>query len=282
MDDEALTLQEAADELGVHYMTAYRYVRLGLLDATKQGGVWRVRPVDVEAFRKGSQTSPVTAGEAAPWSERLESRLVAGDNTGAWGVIEQAMASGSELEEIYLNVLTPAMVSIGERWSVGELDIAIEHRASAMAMRLIGRIGPRFVRRGRSRGAVIIATPGGEHHALPVAMLSDLLRLEGWDVSDLGSNVPSASLVQIVRDTPDAVAIGLSVSSMESLAALREACSALRQAAPQLLIVVGGRAIQGRDHAWALGAHDWAVSGEEMSEFIEAHLAEQELSGGFA
>ena len=33
------TLQEAADELGVHYMTAYRYVRLGLLDAAKVGGV---------------------------------------------------------------------------------------------------------------------------------------------------------------------------------------------------------------------------------------------------
>lgn len=282
MDDEVLTLQEAADELGVHYMTAYRYVRLGLLDATKQGGAWKVGRIDVDAFREGSQTSPVKAGEKAPWSERLESRLVAGDNSGAWGVIEQAMASGSELEEIYLDVLTPAMVSIGERWSVGELDIAIEHRASAMAMRLIGRIGPRFVRRGRSRGTVITATPGGEHHALPVAMLSDLLRLEGWDVSDLGSNVPSASLVRIVSDLPEAVALGLSVSSMESLASLHDACRAVRRAAPDLLIIVGGRAVQSREHARALGGHDRAISSEEMSEMIEVHIAELETSSGSA
>ena len=33
-----LTLHEAADVLGVHYMTAYRYVRLGLLPAAKAGG----------------------------------------------------------------------------------------------------------------------------------------------------------------------------------------------------------------------------------------------------
>ena len=41
MADDVLTLHEAAEELGVHYMSAYRYVRLGLLDATKRGGVWK-------------------------------------------------------------------------------------------------------------------------------------------------------------------------------------------------------------------------------------------------
>ena len=42
MADDVLTLHEAAEELGVHYMSAYRYVRLGLLDAAKRGGVWKV------------------------------------------------------------------------------------------------------------------------------------------------------------------------------------------------------------------------------------------------
>ena len=43
MTDGVLTLQEAADELGVHYMTAYRYVRLGVMEASKSGGVWQVQ-----------------------------------------------------------------------------------------------------------------------------------------------------------------------------------------------------------------------------------------------
>jgi len=32
-----MTLQEVADHLGVHYMTAYRYVKLGLLYARSRG-----------------------------------------------------------------------------------------------------------------------------------------------------------------------------------------------------------------------------------------------------
>lgn len=79
LEGPCLTLQEAADELGVHYMTAYRYVRLGLMDADKIGGTWEVMPDAVAAFRAGSVRSPVAVGERAPWSERLESRLVAGD-----------------------------------------------------------------------------------------------------------------------------------------------------------------------------------------------------------
>ena len=49
---EERTLQEVADELGVHYMTTYRYVRLGMLPAYKSGSTWRVKASDIAAFRK--------------------------------------------------------------------------------------------------------------------------------------------------------------------------------------------------------------------------------------
>ena len=273
MSNPVLTLQEAADELGVHYMTAYRYVRLGLMDADKIGGTWKVAPESIAAFRAGSVRSPVAAGERAPWSERLESRLVAGDSRGAWGVIESAMSAGKKLDQVYLEILTPAMVSIGERWSAGELDIAIEHRASGMAMRIIGQIGPRFARRGRARGTVITATPAGESHLLPLAMLSDLLRLEGWEVSDLGANLPAKSLGLLVADTPDVVAVGISVSSEDCLAQFTESCAAVRAAAPEGLVVAGGRAIRDAEHARSLGADSAASSCQQMRLLIEEHLA---------
>ena len=43
-----LSLHEAADLLGVHYMTIYRRVRLGILPARKVGGTWLVDPADLE------------------------------------------------------------------------------------------------------------------------------------------------------------------------------------------------------------------------------------------
>ncbi len=275
-----LTLQEAADELGVHYMTAYRYVRLGLLEATKSGGSWRVEPEAIEQFRDGGDTAPVERGDSAPWAERFESRLVAGDARGAWGVVEAAMAAGADLDNVYLDVLSPAMVSIGERWATGELDVAVEHRASGIAMRVIGRLGHRFVRRGRSRGSVLVGTPAGEFHAIPTAILGDLLRMRGWEVSDLGADVPTASLLYALNEAPETKALGLSVTNPDNLESLREACAAVRDGVPDVHIVVGGRAIEGAAHADELGAHGYARSGAEMDDLLNEWFPSGRASAG--
>jgi excisionase family DNA binding protein len=279
-----LTLQEAADTLGVHYMTAYRYVRLGLLPAVKSGGTWRVSPADVLEFRSGGPMSPQLDGGSrrrAPWAERLEARLLAGDARGAWGVVEAALAAGAELEEIYLEVLAPAMASIGERWERGELDVSMEHRASGIAMRLIGRLGPRFVRRGRTRGAVVVGAPAGERHALPVALVSDLLRQHGWEVSDLGADVPDESFVHAVVNTPDVVAVGVSVTTDAGLESARRAFAALRAAVPQVTLVVGGRAVSNEALGLDLGADLVALDARSFADLLETVRAEaDDLRGG--
>ncbi len=288
MAEVELTLHEAADVLGVHYMTAYRYVRLGLLDAVKIGGTWRVGQDAIEAFRADAhaRTLPTTTAATtrattraatttrgrrrAPWSDRLEQRLAAGDAAGAWGVIEAALTAGANLEEIYLDVLSPAMASIGERWASGELDVSVEHRASGIAMRLIGRLGPRFARRGRTRGAVVVGAPAGERHSLPIAILADLIRQAGWEVSDLGADVPASSLAHAVLASHDVVAVGLSVSGAEHLPAAREAVAAVREAAPHVRVVLGGMAIAGRDHAVSLEAHDFAGDGRSFVAILDS------------
>jgi len=281
MSGDDLTLQEAADHLGVHYMTAYRYVRLGLLAAVKVGGTWRVTPEELEVFRAGGPTAPQVEGGSrrrAPWAERLESRLLAGDARGAWGVVEAALAAGAELDEIYLDVLSPAMAGIGARWERGELDISLEHRATGIAMRLIGRLGPRFVRRGRTRGAIVIGTPAGERHALPVAILADLIRQHGWEVSDLGADVPAESFVHAALSTPDVVAVGVSITAPTSLDAAREAIAALRKSAPGVMVVVGGRAVSSVEFGIGLGAHHVATDAKGFVDYLEGVRAEADAA----
>ena len=120
---------------------------------------------------------------------------------------------------------------------------------------------------------VVVAAPAGEHHALPLAMLSDLLRLEGWEVADLGVDLPAASLVYLLSETPDAVAVGLSASSEQNLDTLGEMCRVVRSERPDLLIILGGGAVRGREHAVSLGADEWALTSEQMNGLIETHLA---------
>jgi excisionase family DNA binding protein len=262
------TLQEAADELGVHYMTAYRYVRLGLLDAAKVGGAWQISESALSAFRDGSAAGPVRAGADAPWAARLESRLIDGDAQGAWGVVEAAMTSGADIRSVYLEMIAPSMVHIGVRWAAGEFDVAVEHQATVIVMRIIGRLGSRCVRRGRPRGSLLIGAPIGEFHALPTAMLGDLMRLHGWDVTDLGANTPSASFLHAARRTPDLVAVGFSVTHIDHLAAVHECCSVFRQELPDVPVVLGGQAIRSVDHVRALGGDVLASSADQLHELL--------------
>ena len=218
--------------------------------------------------------------------------MLAGDARGAWGVIEAALSSGMEPDEVYLHVISPALAAIGNRWAQGEIDVSLEHRASGIVMRLIGRLGPRFVRRGRTRGAVVLGAPPGERHVIPLAMLADLIRGYGWDVSDLGGDVPESSFVHAVLATPDVVAVGVSVTTDEYLDAATAMLAAIRVAAPEVLLVAGGAAVRDGVHAVLLGADAVAADGRSFAALLdglgtasrapvaEAHAAESPVADG--
>ena len=265
-----LSLQEAAALLGVHYMTAYRYVRLGLLDARKVGTMWQVRRDDVERLRDRERPSRARGGSRAAWGERFESRLRVGDAIGAWGVVEAALGAGASPADVHLTVIAPAMAAIGEAWERGDIDVADEHLASVICQRVIGRLSPRFVRPGVARGTVLLGCAPGERHAIPLLLVADLLRDGGWDVVDLGADVPLASFPVAAAAAHRLVAVGVSASSPASDAAVASVLAALRASLPDVPLLVGGRAIADADHARSLGATAWAADGRGAVELVES------------
>lgn len=250
-----LSLRECADRLGVHYMTAYKYVRHGRLPATKVGTEWRVAESDLEAF---VATDP-SDDTPSPWADRLAGRLLVGDHAGAWGVAEAAMAAGMEPAQIYTEVLTPAMRAIGEGWASGIVSVAAEHRATAVAHGIVGRLGPRFSRRGRKRGRVVIGSPPGERHALAVALATDFLRADGWEVISLGADLPIDEFVRAAAEARPVAAVAISVTGTPGMFAVPELVAALRRAGLGP-IVLGGGAV---DAALAArcGVDAWATDG---------------------
>ena len=271
---ESIPLTEAAERLGVHYMTAYRYVRTGRLPATKAGSEWRVRVSDVDALASGRAGSaavggppPAGAGKGRrrrnDYHVRLEDRLLAGDEAGAWVIIENALTAGVEPEDVYLEVLGPAMERIGDDWANGKVSVAEEHRASVVMLRLIGRLGPRFSRRGRKRGAVVVGAPPGDHHGVPVALAADLLRGTGFTVVDLGADTPAASFVDAARTAERLIGGGISSTNGSTPEAIAEAVAAVH-AEIGCPVVLGGRAVGDRDTALALGADEFTADAHEL------------------
>ena len=273
---EPITLQEAAARLGVHYMTVYRYVRTGRLRAVRDGIQWMIDPRDLATMR-----GPAGPGRrsAASWDERagrLAGRMVAGDEAGAWAVIETALASGAEPADVHLRVVVAALRQVGEGWASGRLTIADEHRAAAVAHRLIGRLGPNFARPGRTRGTVVVGAPAGEQHGLPSAFVRDLLRGEGFEVLDLGPDAPAASFVESARQTDRLAAVAIGVTLPGQDAVLRSTVRALRRAGISAPILVGGAGTRDREHAIRLGADAWTGhDGRSAVDAIVSAVAER-------
>jgi excisionase family DNA binding protein len=264
-----LSLKECAERLGVHYMTAYRYIRLGRLPATKVAGEWRVLPSDLEALM-ADEAAPAERG-SVDWSARLEDRLMAGDESGAWSVVEAALASGEAPDSIHVDLLAPALRRIGEGWHTGVVSIAEEHRATAVATKLVGRLGPRFSRRGRRRGTIVIGTAPGEAHSLSVAIVADLIRGAGWEVVELGADIPIEDFLAAVEKAAPVSAVAISISNRTLLPAAGELVSAIKSSAV-VPIIVGGPAVDAAA-AEHVGADGWATDGRAAIEAIAAAVA---------
>ena len=265
---DSLTLHEVADELGVHYMTVYRYVRLGYLPAEKEGGSWRVRREDLDEFIATPAPAAGRGQSDTPWDERLVQRLLAADQAGSWKVVEAAQAGGMSLGSVYREMVVPAMRGIGERWMDGSVSVAQEHAASQVAIRIVSRLSAQISRRGVSKGTVVVGTPATELHALPLMIAADLIRLEGFEVLDLGSNLPADSFADTAARQQRLVAIGISVTAPDQAEAIRETVAELRELV-EVPIFLGGSAIDGPEHAKLLGAD---FGGPTVDEIIPSLL----------
>jgi len=250
-----ISLQQAADRLGVHYMTVYRYIRTGRLPAVKEAGKWRIERTAVDRLRHRQAGTQLRAPRSTWATSRMLDRLVAGDELGVWQLVESALAGGADPTEVHLELIVPALRAVGEQWAKGELSVADEHRASVVARRVISRLGTRFTRRGRKRGTVVLGAVAGERHEIPGAIVADQLRGSGFDVIDLGADTPADSFVTAARQHRP-VCVLISVTGAGHQKAVTEAVAALR-AGIEVPILVGGAAVANEKVALRLGSDRW-------------------------
>ncbi len=268
-DPEAsLNLKQAATKLGVHYMTAYRYVRQGRLPAERDGTAWRVLERDIASFL--ADDVPVVAGDRTDWAARLVTPLLAGDEATAWALIERALASGHDAAFCSIDVIGAAVALIDQQRAAGSLDAARQPLATAVAYRLISRLGARFRRPGRSRGCVVFGAPSGERHVLPIAIVADVLRFAGFDVLELGADTPPEAFAAAASAATRLVAVGLGITSIEHVDEARRTIAAIRAAMPSVPVIVGGQAVLNPQTAAVLDADLWAEDARSAVTAIES------------
>lgn len=182
------------------------------------------------------------------------------DASGAAALATQAMETGMD-PSLALDALTEAIREVGDAFGAGDLflpELVGAAEAMESAMPIVEKV---IKERGESRasaGKVVAGTVFGDIHNIGKTIFATLLTADGFEVIDLGINVPVEKFVETVREEkPQVVAMSalLTITAQEQKNVI-EALSAagLRDG---LKVIVGGGAISQR-FAESIGADGYS------------------------
>ena len=242
-----LELQAAADALGVHYQTAYRWVRNGRLPAQLTGGKYLVSSHDVAEVgarreRPKAPTAP-TPARLHRQSERMHDALLTGDESEVRKIASRLVDEGTTIVDLVEQVISPPLRAIGQAWHDGELTIWVEHRASAIIERALGDLLPNP--RGRRRGTVMVAAVAGDLHSLPTTMATVALRETNWNVHHLGADMPADELADFCAEHDEIDVAVISVTNPEASERAERAAETIRAAGIPTIVGGAGRTLGG-------------------------------------
>ena len=205
-----MQLRDAAEMLGVHYQTAYAWVRQGVLPARKTGRGYEVSEGDVSAL---AARPDIRVRDWAAQADRMHAAIMSGDETMARHVFAR-LARGVPLTDLCERIIAPALQRVGDDWAAGAVSIGAEHRASAICERLIA--ARTYQPQGRPRGIAVVTTPPGERHGLPALMATACLREDRWLVHHLAADLPVSEVTDLVKETAASLVV-LSAATTEAV-----------------------------------------------------------------
>jgi 5-methyltetrahydrofolate--homocysteine methyltransferase len=204
----------------------------------------------------------------------LYDAILNGDAKNAKLITEQALAAATDPMSLVQEGMVPAMAEVGKRFECNEYfvpELLLSARAMKAALELMR---PLLLAGGaRSAGRVVIGTVRGDLHDIGKNLVSVMLEGSGYEVTDLGVNVPPEQFVAAVKAQSPQI-IALSALLTTTMRAMKETVEALQQAGvrQQVKVLVGGAPITQR-FATEIGADGYSESAANVAELARQVLA---------
>jgi corrinoid protein of di/trimethylamine methyltransferase len=192
---------------------------------------------------------------------KIVAAIVEGEPEQVVELTQQALAAGLEPMMIIDQGLIPGMDIVGEKFASGEYflpNLIISANGMQEAMTLLEPELRARQQERKSSGKVVIGTVQGDIHEIGKSLVATMLSANGFEVYDLGVDVPVAIFVAKIREV-GANLLGLSALLTTTMVVQREIITALKQAGirDQIKVMVGGAPVT---RAWAeeIGADGYA------------------------
>ncbi len=192
---------------------------------------------------------------------RLGSVIIKGHQEEAVRLTQEALAAGIEPLEIIDQGLTPGMRVVGDGFGCGEYFIphlVMAGRAMKAAMAVLEPELRKRKQAAERAGVAVIGTVHGDIHEIGKSLVGIMLTASGFEVHDLGVDVPPAVFAAKARET-GAQIVGLSALLTTTMIVQRKVIEALEAEGlrSKVRVLVGGAPVS-RSWAEEIGADGYA------------------------
>ena len=227
------------------------------------------------ADRVPASTALAQAAKAVPAASAAEAEL-----TGPYAALMKAVEKGLKGDaaahtrallaekqplEVVDEALIPALDIVGAKYEKGTLLLPQLLQAASAAQSAFEEIKTAIAQKGEgsaSKGRIVLATVKGDVHDIGKNIVRVILENYGFEVLDLGRDVPVETVVDTVREK-DVHLVGLSALMTTTLKSMEETIAALHAAKLDCKIMVGG-AVLTPEYAEKIGA-DWYAKDAKRS-----------------
>ena len=177
----------------------------------------------------------------------------------------RALLAEKEPLEVVDEALIPALDIVGVKYEKGTLFLPQLLQAASAAQSAFEEIKTAIAKKGEgsaSKGRIVLATVKGDVHDIGKNIVKVILENYGFEVIDLGRDVPVETVVNTVREK-DVHLVGLSALMTTTLKSMEETIAALHEAGLDCKVMVGG-AVLTPEYAEKIGA-DWYAKDAKRS-----------------
>ena len=247
--------------------------------------------IDKFKDKPAQEAVPVAeAKELTPAEEKMQAVFKAtenGKNKEIGKCVQEALDAGCDPTAILNDGMIGAMAVVGENFKK-EIIFVPQMLAAARAMKEGVEVLKPYLATGEagSAGKIILGTVAGDLHDIGKNLVGMMFESAGFEVIDLGVDVPIERFIEVVKENKDATIVALSALLTTTMPSLRDTVEALLKQPfrPRIKIMVGGAPIS-QEFADEIGAdaytEDAASAAEQAKKYADSGFCAKAAAGEF-
>lgn len=206
--------------------------------------------------------------------EQIKKSIIEGEEDETLELVAEALKKGIDAQTILHEALTNAMIELGELWNKGEVFIPEVMFAAQIFQKAADFLEPHLASQGDTEtlGTVVIGTVKGDLHNLGKNLVAIMLRTAGFNVIDLGVDVPAEKFIEEAQKN-NAQIIGLSALLTTTMMEQKNVIDNLSESGlrSKFKVIVGGAPVT-EEWAKEINADGYARNAGEAVELAKSLL----------